>query len=343
MPCDGDKNFIAVWEPLEVTITLNTNGGDSEGVATLCPTGNSYTLETTPTKANYTFTGWNTASDGSGTEYSNGDIILCQGQDLTLYAQWERTPYTVSYDTNGAPAPNFSQTCPWGTWFHVSSDIPEYPGYNFVAWYNTSGLNEVAPGTHLPCADATFQAVWVAAESTVTLDPNGGYTGTVTDVCTTGETYTLATTPSRGSHFFTGWNIAADGSGTAYNNGDEVDCQGEDITLYAQWQPRDVTLYDAASGSTKTEICGANYPNVHLPANWVTRAGYEFIGYNTENDGSGVNYPLDPTSDYIVASCEVGGQTYYTQWSADLADFTEVGGVFENPNVFVMTEDALAS
>lgn len=39
-------------------------------------------------KTGYTFAGWNTARDGSGTSYAAGDILLA-ATDITLYAQWE--------------------------------------------------------------------------------------------------------------------------------------------------------------------------------------------------------------------------------------------------------------
>lgn len=44
----------------------------------------------------YIFTGWNTESDGSGTNYSpNSTIVLTRAQ-TTLYAQWERDVHTLS-------------------------------------------------------------------------------------------------------------------------------------------------------------------------------------------------------------------------------------------------------
>ena len=46
----------------------------------------------------YTFTGWNTAADGSGTGYSGGDAFTLpsSGSD-TLYAQWQIS-VTLTYD-----------------------------------------------------------------------------------------------------------------------------------------------------------------------------------------------------------------------------------------------------
>ena len=73
------------------TITFDANGGLGSvdaistyvGVANTIPS-NSLTL------TGYTFNGWNTASDGSGTAYATGSTITPTG-NVTLYAQWKTT------------------------------------------------------------------------------------------------------------------------------------------------------------------------------------------------------------------------------------------------------------
>jgi hypothetical protein len=47
-------------------------------------------------RAGYAFTGWNTAPDGSGTAYAPDSSIVLTAPVTTLYAQWERTSYTLS-------------------------------------------------------------------------------------------------------------------------------------------------------------------------------------------------------------------------------------------------------
>ena len=45
----------------------------------------------TYTRFGYTFTGWNTEPDGSGTSYSNEELIelnVVAGTTIELYAQW---------------------------------------------------------------------------------------------------------------------------------------------------------------------------------------------------------------------------------------------------------------
>ena len=74
------------------TITFNANGGSGTvptaistyvGVANTIPSNSL-------TRTGYTFNGWNTASDGSGTAYATGSTITPTG-NVTLYAQWETT------------------------------------------------------------------------------------------------------------------------------------------------------------------------------------------------------------------------------------------------------------
>jgi uncharacterized repeat protein (TIGR02543 family) len=49
------------------------------------------------TRTGYTFAGWNTKSDGSGTSYSGGNLISIGSENVILYAQWTtRTPVAIS-------------------------------------------------------------------------------------------------------------------------------------------------------------------------------------------------------------------------------------------------------
>ncbi len=40
-------------------------------------------------RTNFTFMGWNTVPDGSGTDYTGGGIMRIGASDVTLYAKWE--------------------------------------------------------------------------------------------------------------------------------------------------------------------------------------------------------------------------------------------------------------
>ena len=64
-------------------------------------------------KTGYTFSGWNTAADGSGDAYAAGNTYKLTAGEDKLYAQWTANTYTVKFDKNA------NQTLP------ISKD-PEY-------------------------------------------------------------------------------------------------------------------------------------------------------------------------------------------------------------------------
>ena len=73
------------------TITFNANGGSGSVDAISTYVGVANTIPSnSPTRTGYTFNGWNTASDGSGTAYATGSTITPSG-NVTLYAQWKTT------------------------------------------------------------------------------------------------------------------------------------------------------------------------------------------------------------------------------------------------------------
>ena len=43
-------------------------------------------------RENYTFTGWNTAADGSGVNYYPGDTMVLTQEATIFYAVWEKAP-----------------------------------------------------------------------------------------------------------------------------------------------------------------------------------------------------------------------------------------------------------
>ena len=51
------------------------------------PEGTTSAAIKTPARTGYTFAGWNTKADGTGTSYTNEELIMMD-QDYTLYAQW---------------------------------------------------------------------------------------------------------------------------------------------------------------------------------------------------------------------------------------------------------------
>lgn len=79
---------------------------------------------------------------------------------------------------------------------------------------------------------------FTAVPAVIHFDGNKAETGEVADI--EGNKHDTVTLPEEGfvhnGYTLTGWNTAADGSGTAYPLGEEVELVDTDLTLYAQWE-----------------------------------------------------------------------------------------------------------
>ena len=92
-----DENKVTITT---ITVTYDANGGVNAPAAETVQSDRGVTVagRMTMTRKGYTFTGWNTEADGTGTAYKAGDKL---STGLTLYAQWEANTYKVSFNANG--------------------------------------------------------------------------------------------------------------------------------------------------------------------------------------------------------------------------------------------------
>ena len=74
------QRLLVIFDP-------NYTGAPEIEVQKVAPSTDTPLLSNPFTRENYTFDGWNTAADGSGTSYADGDNITLTA-DTTLYAQW---------------------------------------------------------------------------------------------------------------------------------------------------------------------------------------------------------------------------------------------------------------
>lgn len=99
-----------------------------------------------PRRTGYAFTGWNTKSSGSGTDYAPGDTgptLTKDNASITLYAQWEVQTYQMSatYDTGYSAAFTSISVSPKTVNYGGSATFTAVmaTGYNFTGWYDASG------------------------------------------------------------------------------------------------------------------------------------------------------------------------------------------------------------
>ncbi len=310
----GNITLYAQWTPKTYTVTYNANGGSGAPAAQTKKYNVDLTLSSTkPTRDGYDFVSWNTKSDGTGTTYKSGAKYTTNA-NLTLYAQWSKKTYTVSYNANGGSGAPSAQTKTHGVDLTLSSTKPTRDGYNFTGWNTKSdgtGTAYASGGKYTRNESVTLYAQWSKKTYTVTYNANGGSGAPSAQTKTHGVDLTLSSTkPTWDGYDFTGWNTKADGKGTAYSSGGRY-TKNESVTLYAQWKLKTYTVsYNANGGSgapsSQTKTHGVD---LTLSSAKPTRDGYDFTGWNTKSDGTGTAYASGGkyTKNESV--------TLYAQWS----------------------------
>ena len=103
----ADVTLYAQWVINTYMVTYDGNGSDGGTVptdGTVYEEGATVTVAAagTMTRTGYSFTGWNTAFDGSGTDHAAGSAFAMGTADVTLYAQWTVRWEDLGYASTGA-------------------------------------------------------------------------------------------------------------------------------------------------------------------------------------------------------------------------------------------------
>jgi len=276
----------AKWAPT-YGVTYNGNGSTGGNVpvdalsylpsATVTVLANTGTLA----KTNYTFAGWNTAANGSGTSYAaSGSVTFSMGSaNVTLYAQWTANPtYTVTYDGNGSTggtAPTDSAHYQQGATVTVKANSiivsqtlvnssASFAGWNTAA--NGAGTDYAAAATFtMGSANVTLYAKWTPyVLPTLTTAVTSSIKGTM---ATSGGTISAtggAPVTARGLT----WSLSSSPSGTGFisSNGTGVGTFSNVMTGLTLSTTYYVTAY-------ATNSVGTAYGNV---VSFTTNSTYSY-------------------------------------------------------------------
>ncbi|NLD93200.1 MAG: InlB B-repeat-containing protein [Fibrobacter sp.] len=195
-----------------VTYDGNSNtGGTVQTDTSSYVKGSTVTIATAGTlvKTGYTFDGWNTAADGSGTSFAAGKDTFVMLSNVTLFAKWKIKTYILSYDGNGsnggiAPA---EMTFDSNALVTVAANTTlSKTGFDFNGW-NTkadgNGTVLVAGATFRIKSDTTLYAQWIVKKYTLTISApvNGTVNLSGTVSVDSGAVTTLTATPASGFKF----------------------------------------------------------------------------------------------------------------------------------------------
>ena len=295
--------FTLYWATYTVRFNKNNDGasGTMSDQAFTYNTAQNLTANAF-TRIGYTFSGWNTKADGSGTSYTDGQSVSnlttnTNGAIVNLYAQWTPHHYTLRLHRNDGSNgyTDMSMT------YDVAANIKSITrtGYTLDGWSTTPNGNvtytngqSVLNLTSVDGEVIDLYAQWTGHPYTVHFDANGG-TGEMSDMAFTyGTAQNLtANAFTRTGYTFAGWSTAPSGN-VRYTDGQSVSNltteNGATVILYAKWTPITYTLRLHRNYGTDayTDMSMTYDSPQNLTPNTFTRTGYTLDGWSTTPDGN---------------------------------------------------------
>ena len=308
----------AQWNSL---IRFDVNGGTgAPSVDSVTATGTvAVTLASQGTMARtgYTFNGWNTRADGTGTLYAGGLTTYSPVGNITLYAKWTGNPYTITFLGNGSTsgttaAKNFTG----GTLTTLTTNGFLRMGYSFIGWAETTtaSVAQYADGSSQTFFNnMSLYALWKPDVYTVTYNPNTAL-GSATKssetytVGTTGLSLTTVGTMVKQGYRFSGWSVTSGGT-TALTSPYSPTTS---VTLYAIWSANQYKLFYDSNTATSGSLAPITFTagtafNLNGNLNF-TKVGYTAIGFNTAANGSGTFFAGGASVTFYDTT------TVYSQW-----------------------------
>ncbi|MFZ2187946.1 MAG: InlB B-repeat-containing protein [Candidatus Moraniibacteriota bacterium] len=195
-------------------------------------------LPTAPTKTGYTFAGWNTATNGSGTAFTTSSSVT---GNITVYAQWTINNYTVTFDkTSGTTdASPLTKTADYNTSVTSLPTAPTKTGYTFAGWNTAAdGSGNTFTTSSSVTGDITVYAQWTANTHTLTYTAgvNGTITGSASQSINLGTSGTAVSATASANYHFVNWS-----DGSTANPRTDTNITN-DIAVTANFAPNTFTL-----------------------------------------------------------------------------------------------------
>ena len=325
--------YVAQWIPIDYTVIFELEGGNIAG-STVNPTdtvnfGDYFELPDEPSRYGYRFEGWFTLPGGEGDEITdttevgedniNYNVYDTSGSEpyplypTVFYAHWVARTFTLTFDPQGGTPNRTSQVitfnAPLGAAHLNAAQEPtlatvERAGHNFEGWFTLPrGHEDEALAEQVFAADVldaegsfTVYAWWTAREFTLTFECPHATPDPLFINTTFGQPFGPLADISRSGYVFEGWFVGA--LRIDENSVHNVD---GNMTATARWRARAFVFDFIGNGGTPdTESVNQVFDAlVRFPTTLPTMDGQMLIGWNTADDGSGVD--IDATTRVTTA------------------------------------------
>jgi len=291
-------------------VTFDTDGGNS--IESVEVEKNALINKPTdPTKLGYTFDGW-FKDEVKATPFIFTEEKITS--DVTIYAKWSLTDYTVSFDVDGGSSVDDVST-KHNSLISKPAD-PTKAGYTFEGWFTdenkTLAFNFI---TTRITSNMTLYAKWTNENYVVSFDSDGGSLVNDVDVLYQ-DLVTKPDDPTRVGYTFLGWYL---GTETTPWNFEEDKVEGN-MSLVAKWELNSyVVSFDTDGGSEITSET-VFYNDFANEPNSPTKAEFIFAGWYKD---------IDKTNPFNFETQKITGDTtVYAKWTPvsvpvlDVSDFT---------------------
>ena len=350
---EGDTSIYANWTANQYTISFDQQKGSGGTTSITATYGSTPPSITVPTRTGYTFQGYYTSSDGSGTQYYNsrgaGTRAYTIAGPATLYAYWTANTYTITLNQNSATTngtTSVSATYESTKLFSITN--PKRTGYIFKGWtssqngttyvINTSGsLNASvsgytnSSGQWQKASATTLYAKWELETYTLNFNAGDGTASMGSLSVSYGQSLTSSTDPrwpyaTLAGNIFKGWVYG----GTTYTSYTVPDLTSgtegtTSITFTASYEKETYTINfngglsnrGVAGTPTATSIVvtyGNTYTSSTTPA-WpsATLTGYIFNGFMY--NGSTYKTSYTANTDYTPNAEGTTSVTFTASWT----------------------------
>ncbi|NBO55284.1 MAG: hypothetical protein EBU84_11980, partial [Actinobacteria bacterium] len=313
------------------TYTYDLNGGTGAtptGGTALTGSNITTAAGTGLTRTGYTFAGWNTAANGSGTALAANSTVAmpASASALVFYAQWTANTLNITYDANGGNSPvgGSATTITGGTISSLATTSRS--GFTFSGWFTapTSGTQVTTSAAHNQTSSFSLFARWTSCGSSVVqsglllhLDAGNscsttGSTTSWVDISTNGNNATLVSNPAYTASTSGGFYSFASNNqhGTVpagfadFTTGFTISFFARFLTTTGAWQ----RIIDFGNGGESNNILVGRYWNTdQLVLQFFKGTVTSPVGYCTSDAGAIVNnvwthfaITVDPTNGCII-------------------------------------------
>lgn len=325
----GAMTLYAGWTPAQYTVTFDANEGTVEVASKSVTYTEVYGELPTPTRQGYDFLGWFTAQTDGAQVREDDRVTITAGQ--TLYAHWTAgaVNYTVKHyqqnieDNEYTEVEADRQTLSGITGQTTAAAAKTYTGFTAQPVTQQTILADSSTVVEIYYDRLTYTVTWMNGENTLKTDTGvkygakAAYTGTEPTKTEVGHTCT-----------FTGWNTAADGTGTAWTASTTVT---DNVTWYAQFRSTAKTYtidYRNMNGLSNPNPTSYTYGETVTLQSPPSRTGYTFGGWYADWSCTG-----SPVTE--ISATDTGDKTFYAGWRANTYTVSfdaNDGGVTVNPD-----------